>query len=321
MVLLFLIISGCSTAPQTRLLLEQQQIEIPTAVELTNTPFFPQQAYQCGPAALATVLSTQGETVEPDMLVDEVYIPEREGSLQIEMTSTARSHGMVAYPLAPRLEAILSEIAAGNPVLIFQNLAFNWYPRWHYAVAVGYDLNEGVVILRSGTLRRRVTPLSTFERTWRRVGHWAQVVLPPGKIPATAEPLAYMQAVHALEQTGKIEQALIANRVAAKHWADDRTVLMAWGNAEYGAGYLEQAEHAFRQVIDHYPAAVDAWNNLAYVLAARKCGSIAREAINCALKLKPGDENIQGSARELKQHPFSNREGCMSVACPVQTGQ
>ncbi|HKK22781.1 MAG TPA: hypothetical protein VJ947_03765, partial [Pseudohaliea sp.] len=47
----------------------------PAAVELDATPFFPQQRYQCGPAALATVLSASGVPVEPAALVDEVYIP------------------------------------------------------------------------------------------------------------------------------------------------------------------------------------------------------------------------------------------------------
>jgi tetratricopeptide (TPR) repeat protein len=290
-------------------------------VELSGTPFFPQEAYQCGPAALATVLNAQDVEASPEMLVDEVYLPARKGSLQLEMVAAARSYGMVVTPLAPRLDALLSEIAAGNPVLVFQNLAFNWYPHWHYAVAVGYDMEQGVLILRSGTTERRITPFATFERTWRRVDYWAQVILPPGKLPVGTEPLDYVQAVHALEQTGNIEQALLAYRTAVQCWPDDKTALMAWGNAEYGAGHLEQAEDAFRQVISHYPSAADAWNNLAYVLSARQCGRAAQQAIACALLLQPADENIQGSVQELRQRPEANREGCMPVVCPVQAGR
>ena len=41
------------------------------AVELAQTPFFPQDRYQCGPAALATVLGAAGVHVTPEELVPE----------------------------------------------------------------------------------------------------------------------------------------------------------------------------------------------------------------------------------------------------------
>ena len=87
------------------------------------------------------------------------------------------------------LADLLAELDAGHPVLVFQNLALDWSPQWHFAVAVGYDLDSGDLILRSGTERRRVTRLSTFEFTWRRGDYWALVVLPPDRLPAaTAVP-------------------------------------------------------------------------------------------------------------------------------------
>src|SRR3546814_16245640 len=80
------------------------------------------------------------------------------------------------------LDALLAEIAAGNPVLVFQNLALDWWPQWHFAVAIGYDLDRRVLILHSGTTERLETPLDAFERTWARSGHWALLTLPPGRL-------------------------------------------------------------------------------------------------------------------------------------------
>src|SRR6267143_388496 len=117
-------------------------------VELTQVPFFPQSEYQCGPAALATALASFGVKVTPEDLVPQVYLPERKGSLQIEMMAAARRHGMVSYQLAPRFEDVLRELSAGNPVIVLQNLGFGG--GWHYAVAVGYDYSYGDLILRSG---------------------------------------------------------------------------------------------------------------------------------------------------------------------------
>ena len=46
---------------------------MPSTLELRDTPFFPQEEYQCGPAALATVLAASGVAVSPDDLTGKVY--------------------------------------------------------------------------------------------------------------------------------------------------------------------------------------------------------------------------------------------------------
>ena len=94
---------------------------LPEQVELA-TPFFPQEEYQCGPAALATALVSAGAQTTPEALVPQVYVPERKGSFQVEMLAAARRHGMVSYALAPKFEDLLREIAAGTPVIVLQNL-------------------------------------------------------------------------------------------------------------------------------------------------------------------------------------------------------
>src|SRR5437588_472596 len=131
------LLAGCASLwPQTAQLREGLPAGLPERVELTQVPFFPQSEYQCGPAALATALASFGVKVTPEDLVPQVYLPQRKGSLQIEMMAAARRHGMVSYQLAPRFEDVLRELSAGNPVIVLQNLGFGG--GWHYAVAVGY---------------------------------------------------------------------------------------------------------------------------------------------------------------------------------------
>ncbi|TMH63749.1 MAG: hypothetical protein E6H57_16700, partial [Betaproteobacteria bacterium] len=137
-VFILLALCGCAgLAPQTATLRETLAPALHERFELTQVPFFPQSEYQCGPAALATALAASGVKVTPEELVPEVYLPERKGSLQIEMLAAARRHGMVSYQLAPRFGDLLREIAAGNPVIVLQNLGLR--DGWHYAVAIGYD--------------------------------------------------------------------------------------------------------------------------------------------------------------------------------------
>jgi len=143
-----LALSGCASMwPQTAELRRALPQGIPESTELREVPFFPQEAYQCGPASLATVLAASGVKVTPEDLLPQVYLPERKGSLQVEMLAAARRHGVVSYQLAPRFEDLLRELAAGNPVIVLQNLSVG--DGWHYAVAVGYDYDGGRLVLRS----------------------------------------------------------------------------------------------------------------------------------------------------------------------------
>ena len=117
-------------------------------------PFFPQTEYQCGPAALATLLAHLGADVVADDLVSEVYVAGLKGSLQPELLGATRRHGFVPYVISPEPSAIVSELASGRPVLVLQNLGLERAPVWHYAVVVGVDGDE--VILRSGAQERRI---------------------------------------------------------------------------------------------------------------------------------------------------------------------
>src|SRR6185503_18423833 len=93
------------------------------------------------------------------------------------------------------------------PVIVLQNLALDWYPVWHYAVAIGYDLEARRITLRSGEERRLQMPLSTFEHTWRRSGYWAMLALPPRRLPASVAVADYLSAVTRLEKTGPLASA------------------------------------------------------------------------------------------------------------------
>jgi tetratricopeptide (TPR) repeat protein len=237
----------------------------PVAAEIAAAPFFPQEEYQCGPAALAMALTHAGRATTPEALVPQVYLPARKGSLQAEMLATARRHGTIAYLLAPRLEDLLQEISAGSPVVVLQNLALDWAPQWHYAVAIGYDLNAREIVLRSGTTRRLAMALDTFERTWARSGRWAMLALPPERLPATASETSYLAAAAVLERVAPAA-ARRAYETALARWPASAAARIGQGNAAYAMRDLEGAAAAYARATRDHPGAADAWNNLAQAL-------------------------------------------------------
>lgn len=262
---LLLALGGCATPQLTALKAEPPAGMAPHA-EIRATPFFPQTAYHCGPASLATVLNFAGVNTTPQALADEVYVPERKGALQAEMLAAVRRHGLVAYPLRPRLDDLLREVAAGTPVVVLENLSLPIFPMWHYAVVIGYDLPREAIVLRSGTTRREVMALGTFEHTWARSGHWAMVAVAPQYLPLTANEDDYVAAVVALEHVAP-KAARQAYATAIKRWPKNRVALLGLGNTAYRMHDLAAAEDAYRRATAAHPQSADAWNNLAQTLS------------------------------------------------------
>ena len=261
---LTLLVVGCATPGLDAARVRRSGL--PTRAEVANVPFHPQARLYCGPAAMATLIGWSGLPVSQQEMAAQVYTPERKGSLRIDMLSAARRKGRLAVRI-DSLPALLREISAGHPVLVFQNLGLRWYPRWHYAVATGYDLEEDVLILSSGVEARLRMDLRLFERTWARGDRWAIVVLPPGRLPETASEQDVLEAVVGLERAERAVDAARAYAAMTQRWPESLGARLGLGNALFAAGDFVGAEGAYRGALARHPEAADVWNNLAYALA------------------------------------------------------
>ncbi len=278
-----LVLNGCAT-PQLAQLEKDWPADLPAQVELKQVPFYAQEDFECGPASLAMAATAAGVSLRPEQLVEQVYLPGRKGSLQLEMLAAGRRQGLLAYPLAPRLENVLREVAAGHPVIVFQNLSLPIYPIWHYAVVIGFERERQTLLLHSGRTEFLEMSLATFEHTWARGQHWSMVLLPPATLPATAQPDTHATAAAALERVHP-QAALSAYTRALQTWPMQRSALLGRGNAAYALGQLDQAAQAYRQATAAQPDFADAWNNLAQVLLEQGQLAPARQAIGQAVAL------------------------------------
>ena len=276
-------LSACLSAPQSRLLQEQQPAGLSSPVLLTDVGFFSQEAYQCGPAALATVLEYSQQPVSADELVPQVYIPARRGSLQIEMLATARRYNRLPYVLPASLGSILQEVAAGLPVLVMQNLGLSRWPQWHYAVVVGFDLSDGTLTLRSGTRRDYVMPMAVFERTWARAAYWAVVILPPGQMPLDDNQTRYFQVLADAEPSLRAESVTAAWRAGVQRWPASALLSLGLSNHLHGQGLVQDAASVLEQLLTVDASSAAAHNNLAWLMLelgqTEEASRLASEAV------------------------------------------
>lgn len=228
-------------------------------------------------------MNSSGIAIEPGDLVGRVYLPGKQGSLQVEMLGATRVSGRIAYRVDGRLQAVRDELAAGRPVVVLQNLGVAAMPKWHYAVVVGIDTERDEILLRSGVDKRRVTSISTFLRTWRRSDYWGFVVLRPDVLPTNAERERYLAAVAALQKAGQSEAAAAAWNTALGTWPQDPVALFGLGNLELAAGNNAAAEQYFRALIGANTRSAVARNNLAIAVARQGRFAEAMTAISIAI--------------------------------------
>lgn len=288
-------LAGCQTLPPP-------VPENAPARHQLDVPFHPQDKYQCGPAALAMALGAAGHEVAPATLIDEVWLPQRKGSLAIELRAAARTRERLVYPVNTP-EALFTQLDAGYPVLVMQNLAFSFWPQWHFAVVIGYEEDGQRMILHTGTNRADPSHWNRFVRTWARADYQGMVILPPGKLPAHGEPRNLVQALNDLQHSAGTEAALPYWQTAVQQWPEEYLMQFGWGNLQWNRGEKKDAIRAFRKAVEIRPDAASAWNNLAEAWRQSGCKEQARDTIKKALALEPDRNTFQDTRNRIEQMP------------------
>lgn len=262
-VLTFLLLGCVTPAKQTEALLLKPG-SLPTFHEIRTVEFIDQAAGYCGPATLTMAMRWAGQTISIDDVALQVYTPGMKGSLQSDLISASRRHGLMAIPVH-NLSALLTEVAAGHPVIIFENLSLSWAPQWHYALVLGYDLKKQEIIMHSGHDAFYHWNMKKFERSWMLGDYWGLVVLPAGELSVSADELANVTAAVGLEQAQKYKEADKSYRKILEKWPNSLVTLIGLANLAHKKGRRNEALNLLRRAIKYHPDSTAAQHNLAIV--------------------------------------------------------
>lgn len=311
------LLAGCSLNPPLEL---DTLAPAATPVRLSSVPFFAQTAFQCGPAALAGVLGAAGVMTDPATLAPQVYLPAREGSLQLELVAATRRAGRLPYVLAGEPRALLAELQAGRPVLVLQNLGTPRVPAWHYAVLTGFDAARNRLYLNSGSERELPVRAPQFLRTWDWAGRWAMVALEPGELPVGADPARYLEAATAFERVADRDAAARAWQAAADAWPEQALPHLALGNLAYRDRELAGAAAHYRDGLARNPQDPALANNLASALGELGCPRRAEALLRpFAARLDAGSPwkpAIDTTLRQLRAQAGTDGLSCDAMPAP-----
>lgn len=272
----------------------------PASIELTDVPFVAQTTDQCGPAALAMALSHSGAQVPLDELRKRVHLPNRKGSLQLELLAATRHYQRLAYKFAAQPEDLFRFLEDGWPVVVLQNLGAKWLPIWHYAVVVGYDQDHDQLVMRSGNEARRLMGRAEFVRRWSASEYWGLVVFTPEATPSAARPVPFLESVSGHEALGHWELARAGYMAALSRWPENAYAELGLGNAHLGLGAVDQAIRAYQSALRLDATNVPALNNLAYAYAEIGDPRRALEMIARAQAELAGNEELAADLRALE---------------------
>lgn len=247
-----LALTGCATtAPQATEILKAPGTTARSA-QVENVPFIEQSAGHCGPASLAMVMNWAGHQTSVDELAPKVMTSSKEGSLQEDMISATRREGLMGIRVAD-FRPLLSELNAKHPVIVFKNLGLSWYPRWHYAVVTGYDLERAELTMHSGPERNERVGMKIFERSWKHSDYWALVVLPAGQISLAAGELENVRAAAGLELASHLDRAETAYRAIIKNWPDSLGARIGLANVAYAKKDFRSAINTLEEASRLHP--------------------------------------------------------------------
>lgn len=130
-----------------------------------NVPFFRQAGpFDCGPAALASLLAHRGLTVAPESIAGEVTSPLLRGSLLPDLENYARRQGFATRSGRGDLTLLRQAIKEGRPVLIPLEMGIKPVSSPHYIVVFGYG--EGGFLVHAGEKEGVFIEADELDRRW-----------------------------------------------------------------------------------------------------------------------------------------------------------
>lgn len=147
---------------------------------LLDVPFYPQQTYQCGPAAMASVVNYWGRPdspeITPETIADKMFSKAARGSLTLDMYLYAAENDFETRQGATNVLEIKSRVDSGEPVIVLVDNGFWVVRRGHYLVVVGYS--DSGFFVHDGYTKNTFVSFEDFEKRWSRTGHWALIMHP-----------------------------------------------------------------------------------------------------------------------------------------------
>lgn len=149
---------------------------------IEKVPFVEQDAFHCGPAALATVINywhrknNRKEDINVDSIVRAVFNERAKGVLTLDLELYAKELGFSSLQYSGSIEELKRSIDENIPVIILVDYGKAFFQQNHFMVIKGYTQNG--IIINTGKKENHLIVNESLTKIWSKTGYWSLIVKP-----------------------------------------------------------------------------------------------------------------------------------------------
>ncbi|MBI2194738.1 MAG: tetratricopeptide repeat protein [Planctomycetes bacterium] len=236
---------------------------------IEGVPFIRQQAYYCGPAAIAAVSGYFGQPLDQDQVAQEVFSSSLQATLTLDLELLAQKRGFWTRTAGGNMAGLTQWIDRDIPPVVLVRVGPPGFKRFHFIVLTGYDATRKMFLAHDGIRPDREIPSGSLEKRWAGAARWSLVLLPPERATWPLAAAEHNDLAVFYEKRDRLTEA-------RQHY--DRAIEMEPGRALYffnranllyrllSGTEAEEALWNYRKALELNPDYPDAHNNLACVL-------------------------------------------------------
>ncbi|MBI3333247.1 MAG: tetratricopeptide repeat protein [Candidatus Omnitrophica bacterium] len=141
-----------------------------------------QTAYQCGPAALESVIRRWGERADAGEMSRLLYQRGARGVLNFTLAQQAREQGFWTEVEEGNLDRLRSWIRKDIPPIVMLQAGPFRVPIYHFVVLRGFNDREQIFYANTGRAQTRVIRTPELLKRWKVAGWWTLIVCPPDRV-------------------------------------------------------------------------------------------------------------------------------------------
>lgn len=260
-----LFLAGCATSFTSRVT-PPSVFETHESLYLEKVPSVNQKAYQCGPAALESVIRYWGGSADADSIGQAIYGPKTRGVLNFTLAQYMKMAGFWTEVHEEQTEEDLKRwLRKGIPPIVMLDTGTLWVRTYHFVVLKGFDDRSNIFYANTGVPETQSITYAEFVRRWKKADRWSLIAAPPEKVDWDLDEARSIELALIFEKRGDLIQAERWTKSALNKNPESLTAKFNLANIYSRSNQAEQAKTIYQELLNKNPGRPELSNNLAWI--------------------------------------------------------